>query len=200
MKSGGFYGASFSKFIIMTEAWKDIKGYEGYYQVSNLGRVKSIDKLRFNSDVIIKGKILKPWDNSHGYLQVKFVKNRVKKMPKVHRLVAQTFLGLDPNRVFVNHKDGNRSNNNIDNLEWVTRRENNCHKYINNDLPIGVSYHKQNRKYVAKISINRIQKYIGSYHTIEEAHHARVNYELNNNIINKYNGKNEISIRRIVGN
>ena len=178
----------------MTEIWKDIEGYEGLYQVSNLGRVKSLDKKRLNSDAIIKGKILKPWDNSHGYLQVKFLKDGTKKMPKVHRLVAQAFLRSDNERNFVNHIDGNKSNNNIDNLEWVTKRENNCHYHLDRSMPTGVTYLKQNKKYMAKINLDGLQKYIGSYNTISEAHDARINFELNNNIINKYNGKNEISI------
>jgi hypothetical protein len=186
VKSGGFYGASLSKFIIMTEEWKDIKGYEGIYQVSNHGRIKS---LRFK-----KEKILKAWNNSHGYLQVKLFTNGLKNMPKVHRLVAETFLCHDINRTHVNHIDGNKLNNCIKNLEWVNQRENNCYQHINRGMPTGVTYLKENKKYMAKINLNGKQIYLGSFVSLEDAHKARLNFELNNNLINKYNGKNAISI------
>ena len=90
------------------EIWKDINGYEGLYKVSNLGRVKS------------KRKILKPINGE--YLKVGLSKNGVQKTLYIHRLVAETFLGI--NNLQVNHKDENKHNNNIDNLEFVTHKEN----------------------------------------------------------------------------
>lgn len=90
------------------EIWKGIKGYEGLYEVSNLGRVKS------------KRKILKPINGE--YLKVALSKDGVQKTLYIHRLVAQTFIG--ESKLQVNHKDENKHNNDINNLEFVTHKEN----------------------------------------------------------------------------
>lgn len=100
----------------MNEIWKDIDDYEGHYQVSNLGNVKS---LKFG-----KEKILKPHDNGIGYLQVKLCKNGQKEQPLVHQLVAQAFIPNPQNLPEVNHKDENKTNNSVENLEWVSSKEN----------------------------------------------------------------------------
>ena len=97
----------------MEEIWKDKKGYEGHYQVSNWGRVKSI---KFG-----KEKILKLIKDKDGYLQVTLCKNNIKKVYKVHRLVAEAFIDNTDNLPQVNHKDENKLNNNVDNLEWCDR-------------------------------------------------------------------------------
>lgn len=101
----------------MNEVWKDIKGFRGLYQVSNTGKVKS---LRYN-------KILKFSINGKGYLQVQFTVNYKFTTFKVHRLVAQAFIPNPENKPEVNHKDGNKLNNNDWNLEWNTTLENNLH-------------------------------------------------------------------------
>lgn len=99
------------------EVWKNIEGYEGLYQVSNFGRVKS---LKFG-----KEKILKPLRIKCGYLQVNLSKNGKGKMCYVHRLVALAFIP-NPNCLSeVNHKDENKENNRVDNLEWCNRTYNN---------------------------------------------------------------------------
>lgn len=100
----------------MKEIWKDIKDYEGYYQISNLSRVKSI---KFG-----KERILKPVTNSSGYLQVTLCKNNIKKQYLVHRLVAEAFLDNPDNLPQVNHKDENPLNNVVSNLEWCDRKYN----------------------------------------------------------------------------
>ena len=92
----------------MQEIWKDIQGYEGYYQVSNLGRVKS---LRSNT-------ILKINDIKGGYSQVGLSINGNPKTKRIHRLVATAFLDNEFNLTQINHKDKNRHNNRADNLEW----------------------------------------------------------------------------------
>lgn len=103
----------------MNEIWKDINGYDGLYQVSNLGRVKSL-----NYNHTRKEKIRKLHVVAWGYLQVTLCKNGECKNPLVHQLVAEAFLPNPKNLPEVNHKDENKSNNCVDNLEWVTHKEN----------------------------------------------------------------------------
>ena len=100
----------------MIEEWKDIKGYEGLYQVSNLGRVKS---LKFG-----KERILKTGVDRYGYISVNLYKNNKRKLCKVHRLVAEAFIPNLENKPEVNHLDEDKTNNMVSNLEWCTRNEN----------------------------------------------------------------------------
>ena len=118
------------KLVNMKEIWKDVKGYEGLYQVSNLGNVKSLDRrvkcgLRNNSIVTKKGKI-KEQKISNKYLIVSLCDGKTQKSKTVHRLVAEAFIPNPNNYPCVNHKDENKFNNCVDNLEWCT------HKYNNN--------------------------------------------------------------------
>ena len=99
------------------EIWKDIEGYEGIYQVSNLGRVKRYYK---NS----KEKLLKLQLHRTGYLRVILCKEGRMKTCRVHRLVAKAFIPNPDNKPEVNHKDEDKTNNKVENLEWMTRREN----------------------------------------------------------------------------
>ena len=101
------------------EIWRDIKGYEGLYQVSNLGRVKSL-----NYNHTKKEKILN-LANSKGYLHVTLYKNSKYKIYKVHRLVAIHFIENPNSYSQVNHKDENKQNNKVENLEWCTQEYNN---------------------------------------------------------------------------
>lgn len=101
----------------MVELWKDIKDYEGLYQVSNWGRVKS---LWFR-----KEKILIAVGDTKGYLKVCLCKNGKKKTFKVHRLVAEAFIPNPENFPYINHKDEVKTNNRVDNLEWCTSEYNN---------------------------------------------------------------------------
>lgn len=112
------------------EIWKDIPDYEGYYQASNLGNIKS---LLFQSNLynkkIPREKILKPKVDKDKCSRVDLWKDGKHKTYLSYRLVALTFLGKPKEGMTVNHKDGNRLNNNIDNLEWCTRKENIQHAY-----------------------------------------------------------------------
>ena len=103
----------------MQEIWKDIKGYESRYQVSNLGNVKSL-----NYNCTKKAKLLVYHLNHKGYARVHLTKDKQDKYISVHRLVAQAFIPNPNNYPQVNHIDGNKLNNNVDNLEWCTNEYN----------------------------------------------------------------------------
>ena len=114
----------------MQEEWKDIEGFEGMYQVSNLGRVKSLARFKRKEDKIIKGN-----PNQLGYLQVQLYKDRKRHIYMVHRLVLQAFDPIsNPEEMTGNHKDFNVQNNALGNLEWCTTLENNRHYWDNADL------------------------------------------------------------------
>lgn len=102
------------------EIWRDITGYEGLYQISNLGNVKSLGNNKTRKD-----KVLKQIKNKSGYLHVNLCKKGKSKIHKTHRLVAQAFLPNPYNFTDVNHKDEVKTNNNVENLEWCTREYNN---------------------------------------------------------------------------
>lgn len=108
------------------EIWKDIKGYEGYYKVNNLGIVKSYHTQNHKKPII-----LKPIKSHNGYLQFNLMKNKKRKITLLHRIIANSFIPNLENKPCVNHKDGNKLNNNIDNLEWCTYQENAIHAWKN---------------------------------------------------------------------
>lgn len=119
------------------EIWKPIKGFEGYYEVSNKGRVKSLKRLiqRSYKSRPTKGfekpqKIMTPANNGKGYLWVYLAKEGKAYHKYIHRLVATAFVensSVEKNQI--NHKDGNKQNNVASNLEWCTARENDLHRY-----------------------------------------------------------------------
>lgn len=105
----------------LREEWTDIKGYEGYYQISNLGRVKSLERKHSNGK--IDTHLVKL--SKRNYYTVTLWKNGKGKTYSIHRLVAEHFIPNPNNYKFVNHKDENKYNNSIDNLEWCTQFYNN---------------------------------------------------------------------------
>ena len=109
----------------MKEIWKDISGYEGVYQISNLGRVKSLKNTKGNPKETIKKPMLK----ENGYLQVDLYKKTKKKKFYIHRLVAMAFIPNPDNLPEVDHVDTNRTNNTVENLRWVDKKRN-----MNNSL------------------------------------------------------------------
>lgn len=130
----------------MEEIWKDISGYEGYYRVSNFGRVYSVPRLnslgnRCGGKYLSIRKIgckkgQKP------YYQVCLCMLGVNTNVKLHRLVAEAFIPNPYNKEEVNHIDGDKSNNNVSNLEWVTHKENclHSHKYLERNVSTGVNH------------------------------------------------------------
>jgi len=105
------------------EIWKDVSGHEGHHQVSNLGRVRSL-KLRGNCKPYSEPKILKQFSWENGYMRVQMARQET----SVHRLVLETFVGPCPKGCEAAHLNGVRSDNRLDNLKWVTRKENHSHK------------------------------------------------------------------------
>ena len=105
----------------MEEIWKNIKGYEEKYKVSNKGRIKNI-----KTNNIISQNV-----SNCGYYRVGLYLNNKKENKEVHRIVAETFINNPENKKEVNHIDGDKSNNNMDNLEWVTHKENIKHAWTN---------------------------------------------------------------------
>lgn len=117
---------------IEQEIWKDIPGYDGYYQVSSNGIAKSLSRyVRCSNGALkqYKGKLLSPHISPFGYFAVDLYKNCIREKFFIHQLVALAFIKNPLNKLTVNHKDGNKLNNNIENLEWATSSEQLFHAY-----------------------------------------------------------------------
>ncbi len=145
------------------EVWKNIKGYEGLYQISNFGRVRSYDRIVtcYGGIRTVPGRIMTPPTDKDGYLRIGLVKNRHQKFFYVHRLVANAFLPNPNNYKSVNHIDENKKNNNADNLEWCTIRYNNLY---NNKI-----YKLTASKYKPVIQYDKSMNKINEYSSIKEA-------------------------------
>lgn len=181
----------------MEEIWKDIKGYEGMYQCSNLGRIQSLDRYVYEHTgkrQFRKGQIMKQRLNPNGYLQVPLNKNGKRKMLSVHIVVAQAFFVPNNSADIVNHKDGNKQNNKANNLEWISYSENNKHAYSNLNRKIvrvggkrkPITIKDANDKVLYKFSsISEASKKIGLSHT-------QINRYINNNKL--WNGSLKIVV------
>lgn len=110
------------------EIWKDIEGFEGLYQISNMGRVKSLPR-QIASRYIPKERILSTIISTQGYPYANFCRDGIVKRMKLHRLVAKAFIPNPDNKPDINHIDAVRHNNEASNLEWCTKSENGLHAY-----------------------------------------------------------------------
>lgn len=163
----------------MKEIWKDVIGYEGLYKVSNRGRVKSI-KRKFR----VKDKILSLINHSAGYRYVNLYKEgECSPVCLVHNLVVTAFKRELKELEQINHLDGDKTNNSLDNLEITTLRENISHR---NGGAKGYYFNKEAEKWHAQIGINGKNIYLGQYDTEEEAGLAYRNALDEYGIINKY--------------
>lgn len=175
--------------------WKDIKGYEGLYQVSNLGNIKSMPRTivtnnRFGKMTkYTKSREIKPHLNKKtGYYQVHLSKNKKTKMFLLHRLVAETFIPNMDNKPQINHINANKTDNRIENLEWCTSSENIKHAFANN-----LSHSN------FKVQCGSKHHFFGKHHSIEskqkmkESHYKKIiQYDKNNKLIKIWNGIKQI--------
>lgn len=124
------------------EIWKDVYfidkeivyDYCGYYQISNTGRIRSCDRyvkagIKYNNQILHKGRIVKPVKLKSGYYMVNLSKKGKENRKSIHRIVASVFIPNPYNLPCVNHKDGNKKNNNVNNLEWCSYKENEKHSW-----------------------------------------------------------------------
>lgn len=157
----------------LIEEWRDVVGFEGLYQVSNLGRVKGLDRL-VDTNInnvdkrISKGKLLKPQFNNKGYKRVNLCKNGTFKSVFVHRLVAEAFIPNPNNYPVVNHKDENKQNNCVENLEWCTQKYNmnwnGVMKKVGLKLRKTEEEKKYNRKKYEEAHKEEKRRYMQEYH------------------------------------
>ena len=138
----------------MKEIWKDIEGYEGLYQISNYGVVKSLKKYAGKS--LRKEKILKTYKDKDGYIKVILCKNSKTRFLSIHRLLAEVFIPNPDNLPQINHKDENPLNNKVDNLEWCTQQHNVIHSKHKMYKQKNIIYSNINEKYIFKYG-NRLE-------------------------------------------
>jgi hypothetical protein len=164
----------------MEEIWKDINDWNGVYQISNLGNVKSKRSTRH--------KILKGCIDTGGYKYVALCKDCKRTFKWIQRLVAIHFIENPLGLHDVNHIDGDRKNNKITNLEWVNRRENVSHGNFlrNSDKKYIGIYQNKSGRWASKIWVNGESKSLGTFNTDIEANMAYQNYLQNNLMNNKY--------------
>jgi hypothetical protein len=170
------------------EIWKSIKGYEDLYEVSNLGRINSL--------FTRKGKIMKPKIEKDGYLRIGFWKDGKQKYFNVHRLVAEVFLPKKEDyQNQINHINKIKSDNRVENLEWVSNIENHFHKNIDNNTTskyVGVAWNKSKNKWTSYINFENKKVHLGTFLNENLAHDARLQFQKEKGIKNKYLGTHTI--------
>ena len=144
------------------EEWRDIEGFEDHYQVSNLGNVRNIKSRLSKSEKVYKPQLLKT-----GYMAVNLWQDGTYNFRRVHRLVAQAFIPNPEGKPFINHIDGDKTNNRADNLEWVTKEENERHA-----RETGLHDEDMKRRRIPVIAINDVTGQIERFDSMLEASKA----------------------------
>jgi len=153
------------------EQWKSVVGYEGLYEVSDLGNIRSVERIMFDKNGrrhLLQGKPISQSNDGSGYMKFLASKDNRKKCLKVHKVVVHAFLGLKDGYI-VNHMDGYKSNNALSNLEYVTVRENVTHGIGYKKTRTGAHFHKKIGKWISRCSYNNIKVHLGYYDTEDEA-------------------------------
>jgi hypothetical protein len=179
------------------EIWKDVLGYEGLYEVSNMGNIRSLDRVTEGRDGKIylkKGRVLKFFANRNGYGIAVLHKDFIQKTHTVHKLVAMAFLNHTPcgHKEVVNHIDFNKLNNKLSNLEIVSQRENTNKKHLKSFSKFtGVSFCKKRNLWTSRITIGNKMMYLGSFNSEDEAskmyQNALISLDKGEKIITKVN-------------
>lgn len=175
------------------EIWKDVKGYEGLYQVSSEGRVKALPKM--SGSCYRKEKILKTQNRltKDGYCRANLQKDGKAKDTRVNRLVAETFIPNPENKPTVNHKNGIKTDNRVENLEWATREENMQHAY-NNHLKVSSAGSSNVNSKLTDDEVRDIRKtykrYSKEFGTVALAKKYNVTHRVINLIVNDKSYKN----------
>jgi len=181
----------------MAEIWKDIPGFEGLYQVSDLGRVKSLDRIEHNKNgriLPIKDRIMATHSNGKGHIKLTLSKGSCRNKKYIHRLMAEVFVPNPNGYKLINHIDGNPSNNILSNIEWVSMRENvthglkkkNSRKKSSSYPGVHLNTVNTNKKWKAMLFANGRHNYLGNFYTEEEAHAAYQKALIEYGIDNKY--------------
>ena len=175
----------------MEEIWKDIKGYEGLYKISNIAGIIAVSKLdshgRKRRERILKPRRNNTRSKNKYYLMVTLTKEATVKNKRLHRLVAETFIQNPNNLPHVNHLDGNTLNNRVDNLEWCTPYQNMKHAQLLGLAPVAVKQSNIKNIYwyapYNKWFIYKTHKHYGYYDSVETAQ-KRLSEILNNSLSN----------------
>jgi hypothetical protein len=159
------------------ESWRHVKGFKGYYKVSNCGRVKGLTRkakysnhIRTLNEAIIVAPI-----NAKGYREIKLCKDGKVKYTKVHILVAEAFIPNPLNLPQVNHKKGIKIDNRQTELEWMTNRQNCIHYRLEQKTSskyVGVMWNPKANKWIARIKVNGKNIHLGTFEIEEDAHKA----------------------------
>lgn len=169
----------------MTEIWRDITNYEDTYQISNLGNVRSKDRVVLYIDKrkrIFPGQTMKLNIDTKGYYKVNLRKNNKFKSLRIHKLVAEHFLKKEIGKNIVNHKDGNKLNNCVDNLEFVTISENTIHaiRVLKKDFANGGKHSKKPIVSIQKNNIYRFFDSVGSASKFFDLSRRTIGRKMNN--------------------
>lgn len=156
----------------MKTTWVPVLNYEYSYQVNKLGIIRSVDRIisRNGGMAKIRGRIMKPQKATNGYRFVNLCKDGVATIRMVHRIVVESFLGYK--KTDINHKDFDKTNNKLSNLEYCTRRENMIHCFASRKTSSnhnGICFFKRTNSWEATITEKRVRYYLGRYKTEQEA-------------------------------